>query len=317
VKLFAWLLVRVFFRRVEIEGAERLDTARPTVLVANHRNGLVDAVLLLATLPRSPRFLGKSTLFAIPPLWPLLKLARVVPVHRTEDRGAGARNAKAFVASRAILSDGGMLAVFPEDISHNEPALQRLHTGAARIALEASVDDGVRNLDTVAVALVYDAKSRFRSTALLRVGTPQPVQGWNQAYRTDGPGTVRALTDDLATRLRSVGPDHDSWKQAEYFSQLAEIVARPADDVLPHDVRLARQQHIAEALAEAERTGHRYAAMDALADAFKTYRRDLSLLGLTDAQVAASYRSGHLPWMATLSLFRVAPHIPKFTTNTS
>ena len=309
VRLFARLLVRVFFRRVEVEGAERLATARPTVLVADHRNGLVDGVLLLATLPRTPRFLGKSTLFAIPPLWPFLKLARVVPVHRTEDRGAGARNAGAFAASHGILHDGGLVAVFPEGISHNEPTLQRLHTGAARIALEASAG-GVRHVDTVAVALVYDDKSRFRSDALVRVGVPEPTARWDTAYRADGPATVRDLTDDLADRLRRVGPEHDSWCHADRLARMAEIVARSPEDVLPHDVRLAEQHRIADALADAERTGGRYAAMDALADAYDVYRRDLSLLGLTDAQVAASYRSGRLGWLAVASMARVAVALP-------
>lgn len=309
MRLFARLLVRVFFRRVEVEGAERLATARPTVLVADHRNGLVDGVLLLATLPRAPRFLGKSTLFAIPPLWPFLKLARVVPVHRTEDRGAGARNAGAFATSHGILRDGGVVAVFPEGISHNEPALQRLHTGAARIALDASAG-GVRHVDTVAVALVYDDKSRFRSDALVRVGAPEPVAGWDAAYRADGPAAVRDLTDDLAERLRRRGPDHDSWRHADRLARLAEIVARSPQDVLPHDVRLAEQHRIADALADAERTGGRYAAMDALTDAFDAYQRDLALLGLTDAQVAASYRSGRLRRLAVASIARVVVALP-------
>ncbi len=79
----ARLLIRVFFRRVEVEGGEHLPESGPVVLVANHINGLVDGLLLMATLRRYPRLLGKSTLFSIPPLWPLLKLAGVIPVVRT------------------------------------------------------------------------------------------------------------------------------------------------------------------------------------------------------------------------------------------
>jgi len=38
------------------------------VLVANHQNGLFDALLLMAGLGRDPRFFGKSALFKILPL---------------------------------------------------------------------------------------------------------------------------------------------------------------------------------------------------------------------------------------------------------
>ena len=303
VRRFARLLVRVFFRRVEVEGAEHLDTSRPTVLVADHRNGLVDALVLLAVLPRPPRFLGKSTLFAIPPLWPLLKLARVVPVYRSEDRGAGGRNLAAFERSHGILRDGGLLAVFPEGISHNQPALQRLHTGAARIALDAAANGDRAPVETVAVALVYDDKSRFRSRALVRVGVPEPVAPWRSSYLADGPDTVRRLTDDLGDRIGRLAPDVGSWQQAERFARIAEIVARPTDDVLPHDVRLATRQRIADVLGAAPgRAVRRSVALRTLDDAFDTYQARLSLLGLTDAQVAASHPSDRVPWLVASSL---------------
>ncbi len=134
----ARVLVHVFFRRVQVEHAERLGGGRPTVLVVNHGNGLVDGLLLIAALGRYPRFLGKSTLFHIPVLWPFLKLAGVVPVYRANDGVSTSRNAGTFATCPAALGRRGMVAIFPEGISHDEPALQPLRTGAARIALGAA-----------------------------------------------------------------------------------------------------------------------------------------------------------------------------------
>ena len=131
----ARLLVRVFFRRIDVEGAERMPADRPLVLVANHVNGLVDGLVLMAVLPRYPRFLGKATLYRILPLAPFLHLAGVVPVHRAKDaEGASGRavtrNDAAFRTSRELLAAGGLVAVFPEGISHDEARLQPLRTGA-------------------------------------------------------------------------------------------------------------------------------------------------------------------------------------------
>src|SRR5580658_3947302 len=134
---FARLLVRIFFRRIEVEGAEYLVAGTPTVLVANHQHGLVDGLLLMATLRRFPRFLGKSTLFRILPLWPFLKLAGVVPVYRASDGESTARNDSSFRTCRMLLAHGQQVALFPEGISHDEAMLQPLKTGAARIALGA------------------------------------------------------------------------------------------------------------------------------------------------------------------------------------
>ena len=65
-----------------------------------------------------------------------------MPVYRASDGGAGraAGNELAFRTSRALLAEGGMLAVFPEGISHDEARLQPLRTGVARIALGAAFD---------------------------------------------------------------------------------------------------------------------------------------------------------------------------------
>ena len=76
------------------------------MIVANHINGLVDALLLMAALPRFPRFLGKSTLFRIVPLWPFLKLAGVVPAYRAMDGEKTSRNESSFRTSRLLLRDG-------------------------------------------------------------------------------------------------------------------------------------------------------------------------------------------------------------------
>ena len=304
----ATLLVRVFFRTVEVEHGDRLHPDRPTVLVAVHRNGLVDGLLLMAALRRCPRFLGKSTLFRNPVLWPFLKLAGVVPVYRAQDGRDTQRNTEAFAASNRLLAQGGTVAVFPEGISHDQPAVQALRTGAARIALQASAD-GVAGVVTVPVALVYDDKQRFRSRALVRVGTPEPTDRWGDAFRADPREATRALTDHLADRLRAATPDHASWSDARRQDAIADIVTRRASD-LPVDADLAERNRIATRLGDAERSGAHAALFDALDFAYDTYRRDLTMLGLTDAQVAAGYRSGRLRWSLLGAAGKVVVAVP-------
>src|SRR5438105_1923209 len=52
------------------------------------------------------RFLGKSTLFRIPPLNPLLRLAGVVPVYRAQDGAGTERNDRTFSRCRQLLARG-------------------------------------------------------------------------------------------------------------------------------------------------------------------------------------------------------------------
>jgi glycerol-3-phosphate O-acyltransferase / dihydroxyacetone phosphate acyltransferase len=283
--VLARVLIRVFFRSIEIEGGEHLPDAGPVVLVANHTNGLVDGLLLMAALRRYPRFLGKSTLFRIPPLWPFLKLAGVIPVYRAIDAVTGDHNVSAFATSDALLRDGGMVAVFPEGISHDEVTLQPLKTGAARIALDAADGPGAEDVVLVAVGLVYDAKARFRSRALVRVGQPVKVARWAEAYRRDERATVREVTGDMAAQLEHVNPSYSSWAQATQLSWIAELVVRGPVEDESDDPGLADRVHVATRLA-AQQDGSPESLQQLLTD-FATYERDLELLGVSDAQLVA------------------------------
>ena len=279
----ARVLIRVFFRSIEIEDGEHLPASGPVVVVANHTNGLVDGLLLMAALRRYPRFLGKSTLFKIPPLWPFLRLAGVIPVYRAIDTVAGDGNVSAFATSHELLRRGGVVAVFPEGISHDEVTLQPLRTGAARIALETVADGNAEELVTVAVGLVYDAKARFRSRALVRVGEPVQMVQWVNGYRRDEWATVRAVTKDLAVQLEDLSPSFSSWAQATQLSWIAGW-----SSVGPGRIRWPMsgwpKRWMSRPAWRPDRTSVPR-ALQTLLSGLREYERDLELLGVSDAQM--------------------------------
>jgi 1-acyl-sn-glycerol-3-phosphate acyltransferase len=304
------LLVHVFFRSVELQCEENLPNTGPVVLVANHVNGLIDGLLLMATLDRYPRFLGKSTLFKIVPLWPFLKFAGVIPIYRAIDGVSGDLNVSAFSTCHDILARNGVVALFPEGISHDESSLQPLKTGAARIALGAGFDNGINSVVTVAVGLTYETKSRFRSRALVRIAEPVNISRWSEEYQSDSQMTVRAVTDDVARQLAEVSPTYTSWDQAEKVNRIAEVVIRSPKGRLPSDVTMGDQVGAAERLAQIEQGDPGNARLQLLLGAFAVYERDLEFLGLSDSQVAAEYPPGRLRWVLVWSLFKVIVAIP-------
>ena len=285
----ARLLVRAFFRRIDVEGAERLPREGPVVLVGNHINGLVDGLVLMAVLERYPRFLGKATLFRLLPLVPFLHLAGVVPVYRANDGADTTRNEEAFRTSRALLAQGGLVGLFPEGISHDEARVQPLRTGAARIALGAAVDDGVTDLVTVAVGMIYDDKARFRSQALVRIGSPVRVERWAASYREDPVAAVRAMTDDLGRQLAAVAPMFDSRQDEISYHRIADIVTRTQGA----GVDLARRDRLARELSRAAGDGDGGADLATeLRSRAARYEQDLAVLGLDDEQVASGLSAG-------------------------
>jgi 1-acyl-sn-glycerol-3-phosphate acyltransferase len=309
MRSLAQMLVRIFFRRIEVEGADRLPRTGPLLVVANHTNGLVDGLLLMSSLGRFPRFLGKSTLFRIPPLWPFLKLAGVIPVYRASD-GSTERNATTFAASRRVLAGGGTVALFPEGVSHDESSVRPLRTGVGRIALNADEDDRVRDLAVLAVGLIYDDKPTFRSRALVRVGVPTSVSVLRSGSALDSRHAVRQLTEAVATQLDDVSPPYASWAQAEECAQIAEIVHRRLGNESPTEVELAQRAALAECFASREQRPGAVGDLDELHVAFARYQRDLNVIGLDDQQLVSCTTPGALRRTVAWSAAKVVLALP-------
>jgi 1-acyl-sn-glycerol-3-phosphate acyltransferase len=281
----------IFFRRVEVEGLERVPAGRPLLIVANHVNGLIDPLLLLGKLPLHPRMLGKSTLWEIGILHPFLGLFGVLPVYRRQDEGADPkRNLDTFARCHDELEVGGSISLFPEGTSHSEPALVPLKTGTARIALEAEAQRGPLGLLILPVGLTYEAKERFRSRALVQVGDPIDPASELALYPTDPTQAVRSLTARVAEALHAVTLNFGSWDEARHVALAAEIYAHPELDV-PRKLRLADELSLRRIFLDGyEEMRERFPEEVRRARlAVEGYEEILSAGGLRDAQVAATY----------------------------
>lgn len=237
--------ISLFYRRIELYNSENLPPESGLIFVLNHPNALLDPALVFIALPRRIAFLAKSTLFKIPGFAWLIRTVGALPLYRQQDAGADvSKNQKTFEAARDLLKKGGAIAIFPEGVSHNQPKLQPLKTGAARIALGAlSIGENSSpfNLSIVPVGLFYTNKTTFRSEALLHFGKPFPVapvtlDADGQPPKQD----VKELTRQIDNALREVTINAESDAELK--------IARVAEDVYtsvtPHKENLAERLEI-------------------------------------------------------------------------
>ena len=172
---FFSLVLKVFFRKIEITGTGNVPENSPVIYTPNHMNSLVDGLLARTQLPREPRPLASIKLWDVAPLKPLLSAVGAIPVYRQQDsRGPQSveKNLDMFSACYEALAQNSCIVVFPEGESHAGSELQKLKTGVARIALGAEQHRGPLGVRIVPVGLNFDAKQKFRSRVLLSIGVP-------------------------------------------------------------------------------------------------------------------------------------------------
>lgn len=262
-------LLRLFYPQVAVRGALP-DGGAGCILVANHPNGLLDPLVVSVAVGRPVSFLAKSTLFSMPVLRGWLAAFEAIPVYRAKEADTS-QNERTFALARARLAAGGCLALFPEGISHDEPRLAPLKTGAARIALGCA--EGVR---IVPVGIVYEAKEVFRTRASATVGAPLDVGPFLDEARSDERAAVQHLTERVAEALHDVMLEADD---AELWSGFITVASWLVDD---DDVgaRDALARDLSHAWTELSRRDPDEA--NSIAEEARAFARSLEQLGVRD-----------------------------------
>ena len=313
------IVLRVFYRRVEASGLERIPAAGPTILVLNHPNGLMDPLLLLCLSPRPVSFLAKSPLFTMPFVSLFVKAFGSIPVYRPQDADADVRrNRETFAKARELLKLGGVLALFPEGVSHDEPRLMPLKSGAARIALGAASEGPVT---VVPAGLTYEARDIFRSGALLRAAEPFTVEPIPLDEKGEPPRTaVKALTERLRAALEGATLQADDIRTLR-LAAFAESLVTAGTDVETLESRVAVRRLLLDraALLRKLEPG-RLAALEARLEDFSRVLPDsgLSPSDLDSSSVRAELAASALTailvalFLAPPALLGVLAHAPAY-----
>lgn len=239
ITAFFRFCLRIFFRRIEILGMERVPSNGAVVFAVNHPNGLVDPLFLLCFAPGRVSFLAKAPLFGYPIIGSIVRAFDTIPVYRKQeagDRSLAEANAQMFARAREVVQRGGSIAIFPEGTTHDDPQMRELKTGAARIALGANVDA----MTVIPTGIYYTAKQAFRSSALVLFGEPIHVQplGIEGEPPVDD---VDRLTAAIDAGLDAVTLQAESHTALELIGRAENIFTADDDQPLVEEFDLRRR----------------------------------------------------------------------------
>jgi 1-acyl-sn-glycerol-3-phosphate acyltransferase len=186
-----------FFKSVDVHHPERVPPGGAVLLCINHPNNFIDSLLVGGALERKVHYLATAALFRNPLVGRFLRACGAIPVYRRQDDPDKMdRNLDAFAACFRSFREGRLVAIYPEGTTHAEARVQRIKTGAARLALGYEAERP-QELSVIPVGLNFDARKSFRGRVLVSFGAPVAVTPYLDAYRADPVKAVEALTDAI------------------------------------------------------------------------------------------------------------------------
>jgi 1-acyl-sn-glycerol-3-phosphate acyltransferase len=196
-----YLVLPLYFRKVEVVGQEWLPQSGSIILAPTHRSRW-DALMLPYAAGR--QVTGRDLRFMVTQDevkgvqgWFIKRLGGFA----IDTRRPGVASLRHGIE---LLQRGEMMVIFPEGNIFRERSVQPLKAGFARLALQATAQEGL-NVQVVPISLTYSGRFvPWRSTVQIRIGQPLSVQ----TYRTGQPKQdAKALTKDLHESLQTLLTD--------------------------------------------------------------------------------------------------------------
>lgn len=304
VERFVHLLLRLFFRRVEVTGLEHVPREGGGLVVSWHPNGMIDPALIFETMPRPVVFGARDGLFRVPVLGGLLRAVGTVPIYRAMDAGLTSADARREANQRSLdalarrVAEGSFSCLFPEGDSHDAPHLIALKTGLARLFDRARelTPPGAPAPVILPVGLHYDAKRLFRSNVLVTFHPPLALPPDLRARPPEGEdeATQRARHRALMKRVEDVLHDAvhatESWDVHHLMDRARKLVraerAKRAGAQLAPPSMEERTRAFARVWAGYhQRLATRPRQVHGLKERIREYDEDLRALGLEDHEL--------------------------------
>lgn len=156
IRFFARIVIRNNFEKIVYINDEVVPDDVPVIFAPNHRNAVVDGLLLVNFFSKEIVFLARADFFRNIILRNFLKSLCVTPIYRNRDgRKNLSKNVDVFDACGKILFEKQPICIFPEGMHSPKQSLLPIQKGIPRIALP--VEDNYNfSLDiTVVPVIIY------------------------------------------------------------------------------------------------------------------------------------------------------------------
>ena len=162
-----------FFKKISVYGKENIPNKGAILFVSNHKNALIDPLLIATTNKRSIHFLTRASAFKLKPVHWFLSTLNMIPIYRMRDgKKTLAKNEAIFNKCYGILNKKKCLLIFPEGVHDIRRWVRPLSKGFTRIVFGTLERNRSLKLYIVPIGLNYTNATNFAEKVSIYYGKP-------------------------------------------------------------------------------------------------------------------------------------------------
>jgi len=220
-----------YFKKIEVLNSDSIPKTQPVLILGNHQNALLDALIIATTNKRFAFFLTRASVFNNPVISNILKSLNMIPVFRIRDGWNNLTNNNAVFQSCAeLINNNEAIAIFPEGNHNLKRMVRPLSKGFTRIVFDALDKNPDLNLQLVPVGLNYQKPEHFGDSVSVIYGNPKAVNQFISDDRNESVIKLKTTIFNDLTRLTTHIPSDN------YVKTLKKLEKGNVDFLKPDSV---------------------------------------------------------------------------------
>jgi 1-acyl-sn-glycerol-3-phosphate acyltransferase len=223
-----------YFKKLKVKGRYNVSKDQPILLLANHQNALLDALLIAITCGRFVYFLTRASVFKKALVSKLLKSLHMLPVYRVRDGWHTISNNNAvFDTCKSLLNKNEAVVIFPEGSHNLARRVRPLSKGFTRIVFDTLELTPELPLQLIPVGVNFQNAIAYPDRTAIYYGAPITARDFISENRNEGviklKSTIHAELSKLTTHI----------DETNYEDTIMKLNALQPDYLHPQSVNAA------------------------------------------------------------------------------
>lgn len=237
LKLYIRTGLFFYYRKIEVVGRENIPKDKPVILLANHQNALMDALMIVMNVRVAPYFLARSDLFKNRLVSRFLRYLQMIPIYRFRDgRDTLKNNPAIFRKCGDLLALGKTIMLFPEG-NHGIRRRVRwpMRKGFVQMIFSALENNKDLDIRIVPIGMNYQKAEGFPDSVAMHIGKDFAVQDFYDPENLAA--TESLLKNEVYGRLKRLTTHIP--EEEDYDTVLGHLKHQDVDYLNPNAVNKA------------------------------------------------------------------------------